>query len=363
VHPNSIPLHSIPNIEISDLFIVSGLYNTQSKSKDHLIPEPHHRKWVCYQTVFTMSPEKYHLRPQTNGFTPGYQYVEVPGSSNFLSQATYQMFFDGLPRTPDHYFGVTSPSASHQLPSDYNITSPIQMSQAPVSRTYPLSNVFDGQNTNSYHGFMGNALNGPYSQDEFNVPRYAAQYDMTQLSDRDLMMDGYEPSSYMLDSNKPNNQHTSAGRSNSIYDPIENSCDFPRPSISRSPKLEYDDMANDPMSSDRAPSFTLPSRETSEGGQSSREMTATNVEGQATDEPYAKLIYRALMSAPNYSMVLQEIYQWFRDNTSKGSSDTKGWMNSIRHNLSMNAVRPSSYLRRIKLTNTGFQENGAEDFW
>ncbi|KUJ24529.1 winged helix DNA-binding domain-containing protein, partial [Mollisia scopiformis] len=52
---------------------------------------------------------------------------------------------------------------------------------------------------------------------------------------------------------------------------------------------------------------------------------------------YAKLIYRALMSAPNHSMVLQEIYQWFRDNTAKGASDGKGWMNSIRHNLSMNA--------------------------
>jgi hypothetical protein len=310
-----------------------------------------------------MSPEKYHLRPQTNGLTLGYQYVEVPGSSNFLGQATYQRFFDGLPRTPDHYFEITSPSASHQLPSDYNITNPVQMSQVPVSRAYLLSNVFDGQNSNGYHGFMGNALNGPYSQDEFNVPRYAAHYDMTQLSDRDLMMDGYEPSSYMLDSNKPDNQHTSAGRSNSIYDPIENSCDFPRPSISRSPKLEYDDMANDPMSSDRAPSFTLPSRETSEDGQSSREMTATNAEDQATDEPYAKLIYRALMGSPNYSMVLQEIYQWFRDNTSKGSSDTKGWMNSIRHNLSMNEVGTSSYLWRIKLTNTGFQENRAEDFW
>jgi len=214
----------------------------------------------------------------------------------------------------------------------------MQMSQAPVSRAYALSNVFDGQNSNGYHGFVGNALNGPYSQDEFNVPRYAAQYNMTQLSDRDLMMDGYEQSSYMLDSNKPNNQHASAGRSNSIYEPIETSCDFPRPSISRSPKLEYDDMANDPTSSDRAPSFTLPSRETSEDGQSSREMTTTNVEDQVTDEPYAKLIYRALMGSPNYSMVLQEIYQWFRDNTSKGSSDSKGWMNSIRHNLSMNDV-------------------------
>lgn len=79
-----------------------------------------------------------------------------------------------------------------------------------------------------------------------------------------------------------------------------------------------------------------------EDGQSSREPTAmdADADGQGVDEqPYAKLIHRALMSAPDHSMVLQEIYRWFRENTTKGSSDTKGWMNSIRHNLSMNAVR------------------------
>lgn len=61
-----------------------------------------------------------------------------------------------------------------------------------------------------------------------------------------------------------------------------------------------------------------------------------------SDEPYAKLIFRALMSKPDHRMTLQEIYQWFRDHTSKadGDKDKKGgWQNSIRHNLSMNAVR------------------------
>ena len=60
-----------------------------------------------------------------------------------------------------------------------------------------------------------------------------------------------------------------------------------------------------------------------------------------SDEPYAKLIYRALMSKPDRRMTLQEIYQWFRDNTTKadGDKDKKGgWQNSIRHNLSMNRV-------------------------
>ncbi|PHH67359.1 hypothetical protein CDD81_126 [Ophiocordyceps australis] len=56
------------------------------------------------------------------------------------------------------------------------------------------------------------------------------------------------------------------------------------------------------------------------------------------DEPYAKLIYKAFMSQPDHSMTLQDIYQWFRDNTTKASSEKGGWQNSIRHNLSMNAA-------------------------
>lgn len=69
----------------------------------------------------------------------------------------------------------------------------------------------------------------------------------------------------------------------------------------------------------------------------------TDGEGGANSEPYAQLIYRALMSTPNHAMVLKEIYEWFEQNTDKAkiapSSSAKGWQNSIRHNLSMNGVR------------------------
>ena len=66
--------------------------------------------------------------------------------------------------------------------------------------------------------------------------------------------------------------------------------------------------------------------------------SALAAERRTSEEPYAKLIYRALLSTPNHSMVLQEIYQWFLENTNKGKSMSTGWRNSIRHNLSMNAV-------------------------
>lgn len=56
-------------------------------------------------------------------------------------------------------------------------------------------------------------------------------------------------------------------------------------------------------------------------------------------EPYAQLICKALKSKPDYTMTLQEIYEWFRENTDKDQGGGKGWQNSIRHNLSMNAVR------------------------
>ncbi|KAK5992580.1 hypothetical protein PT974_05994 [Cladobotryum mycophilum] len=39
------------------------------------------------------------------------------------------------------------------------------------------------------------------------------------------------------------------------------------------------------------------------------------------DEPYAKLIYRAFMSQPGHAMTLQDIYQWFRDNTDKAGEE------------------------------------------
>jgi hypothetical protein len=65
------------------------------------------------------------------------------------------------------------------------------------------------------------------------------------------------------------------------------------------------------------------------------------------DKPYARLIYEALMQAPGHRMMLREIYEWFRHNTTKPQeSGSNGWQNSIRHNLSMNKVGEISTLLR-----------------
>ncbi|KAF6833681.1 forkhead domain-containing protein [Colletotrichum plurivorum] len=54
-------------------------------------------------------------------------------------------------------------------------------------------------------------------------------------------------------------------------------------------------------------------------------------------DPYAQLIWKALKARDNRAMTLQQLYQWFLDNTDKpAKAGNGGWRNSIRHNLSMN---------------------------
>jgi hypothetical protein len=124
-----------------------------------------------------------------------------------------------------------------------------------------------------------------------------------------------------------------------------------RLNIFQSPKLESDNFGATHFALHESVHHSqLLSEGSDDGGHSSHEMTGVEIEDPGTDGPYAKLIWRALMSVPDHSMVLQEIYKWFRKNTNKGSSDSKGWMNSIRHNLSMNAVRYLINLLESKLT-------------
>ena len=67
--------------------------------------------------------------------------------------------------------------------------------------------------------------------------------------------------------------------------------------------------------------------------------SSSESEGKQGEPPYAKLIYRALMDAPDHQMVLKDIYEWIAQNTDKARDPAfKGWQNSVRHNLSMNGV-------------------------
>lgn len=67
---------------------------------------------------------------------------------------------------------------------------------------------------------------------------------------------------------------------------------------------------------------------------------------EVTDPCYAQLLYRCLLEAPEHTMTLKDVYAWVSQNSQKAKeASTTGWQNSVRHNLSMNAVcaeEPSS---------------------
>lgn len=61
-----------------------------------------------------------------------------------------------------------------------------------------------------------------------------------------------------------------------------------------------------------------------------------------SDPCYAQLLYRCLREAPEHTMALKDLYEWVREHSQKAKdSKNKGWQNSVRHNLSMNAVSSS----------------------
>ncbi|KAJ5174919.1 uncharacterized protein N7482_000796 [Penicillium canariense] len=84
-----------------------------------------------------------------------------------------------------------------------------------------------------------------------------------------------------------------------------------------------------------SPAATMPVRDSTSPGIS---LGDTSDQEPNSGPPYSRLIWEALMSTEEKMLPLQGIYQWFGRNTTKGRNETsKGWQNSIRHNLSMNA--------------------------
>lgn len=58
-----------------------------------------------------------------------------------------------------------------------------------------------------------------------------------------------------------------------------------------------------------------------------------------SDPCYAQLLYRCLKEEPNHTLSLKELYEWVSQHSQKAKDPSnRGWQNSVRHNLSMNAV-------------------------
>lgn len=315
-----------------------------------------------FQTVFSMDGQYY--SPQHHGLPLSYQYDE---SEDLSTQSSLRLFnFDNLPRPQlDHRFLTSSPSTSPLFSETYGITPQVPMSQPPQMWNSPIqcspgfNSQHDSNKNREEYGFepsgysIVNEGDNIFARGTVNygqTPRTTwEEYNPRLLQEN--VIPSFEPSDYVTEDIKPNLRNHEMNSVEMDYNMMETSHQNYLPhSMSRRP-MQDDEYNNGPMMPndfasadglpfDKSSPFGMPSSSLSEDGNEnhSREMTAMDTEEQGADEPYAKLIYRALMSAPNHSMVLQEIYQWFRDHTSKGSSDSKGWMNSIRHNLSMNAV-------------------------
>lgn len=330
-------------------------YNNSEQSKTafetghQLIPSaPSQAREAFFLLMDAMNTGLYQQRrPQMSGLLPDddFQYGEYDGDLD--ASASHPIFtFDGLPAlsrsSSQHLMNSSSPASSNILSSSYsNLMQPIPMSQPSISWTDPsLTSGGFQENHHSYGGYSASNINGHNGSfprgAEYHQPRYMSN--LYSINDNNMCLEESFAPSYILDSNRHGMQHSPVMSSPFDHQHMSNARDFQRMSISNSPvpKMEPEESRID------FSSFSLPSSEASDEGNTSREMTAAEVEDQNEhhpEEPYAKLIHRALMSVPTKSMVLQEIYQWFRDNTQKGKMDSsKGWMNSIRHNLSMNAV-------------------------
>lgn len=303
-----------------------------------------------------MNSGHYHRQPQLHGLPINFSYPDGSGPSTQSISSHRMLSCDGLPRSQPQQF-MTSSSSSSLLPTNYDLVNPMPISMAHSAPLWTDPNQqnqsFETPTNNEYFEYTpsitGNENNGLWLRDmDPGVPRWMPENIRLFPDPSNMSMDSYEPSMYTIDPNKPDNMPNLNSHRVNMYPSLEEPRDFARLSISHSPgpKIEDDGFGPNSLPYDKPPPF-MPSNESSSDGEgnSSREMTAVDLDDHGADEPYAKLIYRALMSAPNHSMVLQEIYQWFRENTQKGSSDGKGWMNSIRHNLSMNAVYfPSSLI-------------------
>ena len=63
------------------------------------------------------------------------------------------------------------------------------------------------------------------------------------------------------------------------------------------------------------------------------------------DLSYAKELERCLRRMPEYTLPLKDIYAWIKENTNKVKDpQSRGWQNSVRHNLSLNEVSRTFYI-------------------
>jgi len=104
-----------------------------------------------------------------------------------------------------------------------------------------------------------------------------------------------------------------------------------------------DDLYRDPTSQMQHPDCRSPSNTSCHNSGDLMDYENTIPEddeaGGNVDPCYAQLLYRCLKEAPDHTMALKSVYEWVLQHSQKArDSPGTGWRNSVRHNLSMNAV-------------------------
>lgn len=267
------------------------------------------------------------------------------------------------PRTPTTHFMATTSSASANSTESRYQPSLMAIDEAALPWTsscdIPHSHLHQGnssyQNLQPYtpeasplfdyasHGlpYVGSYQLGYSSVNaESSCPRTYSDLDF--VSSIDNITESYPPSAYLLEPRRPQDMMDLSNNLNSrqvmqFDDDYNPHCQQPLESEAievatyATPQYEPEShVANATVAQDLHP---LLSDETCKRDMVHEE---NNVD---KEQPYAQLIYRALMGAPGHTMVLRDIYNWFRRNTDKATDkETKGWQNSIRHNLSMNGA-------------------------
>jgi hypothetical protein len=104
--------------------------------------------------------------------------------------------------------------------------------------------------------------------------------------------------------------------------------------LSDVPALEYDS-TSDAHGRRQWTDSPMPDEIDSLGGSGETDDSLEN-----SDPCYAELLRQALMEKKDgHTMLLKDLYEWVRTHSSKAQDPgQKGWQNSVRHNLSMNAV-------------------------
>lgn len=282
--PTSLPVHTVPATQRHPQFIpyqTSQFYNSQNT-------------WTANKSSNQIQQPQFQLQPTTNCRKP---------TSPSVNQSHY--------------------SPSYQI---YRYTTP---------RAFPV-------------------ITAQYTPPHIQHPRYPHSFSPSELHQQIMeqrVRSSFPANTYPTPPPSMSNGKTSQGRAGKVtafVEKISSSCGTKRNSVDADLEDADCDAVTEPDTSEEEPedddddeynpqSPKFGSRSSTKG--TPKATPTSEVADKESGKPYAVLVYEALMSTKACSMTVSEIYDYFKKHhphfrNVKG----RGWMNSIRYNLSMNEV-------------------------